>query len=362
MVTTRRAAAAAGSAAAPDAVPSIAGKAEGVPRPADPPVLLSFLYNALWPLSSLFTIFFRPPPPDAGVPFRVDIKPIADDWRDHFLTVGAVLPRLWISALAWHVEADANFRDAVGDRRALFLRILLRDALITFGIAVPWDFLFHRLKRDRLAATKYNRTYSQRFAADAFWTGCSVLVMAVIEMWCWVRVWGPKGRAAYPGNGLGTVAGWLWVLSMPYWRIAHFYCIHRLIHPWRTKTVPDLGRFLYRHVHSLHHKAYNPTAMSALRMHPVESALYFSAALVPVLFGAHPMPGFLYCLVDEDVGALLGHDGFGPVEGKGSFPHWLHHDKFEINYGENLVPLDWLFGTYGDGTGKTPDPLDGKQE
>lgn len=39
-------------------------------------------------------------------------------------------------------------------------------------------------------------------------------------------------------------------------------------------------------------------------------------------------------MIDETVGALLGHDGFGPEEGKGSFPHYLHHAKYEVNYGE----------------------------
>jgi hypothetical protein len=80
-----------------------------------------------------------------------------------------------------------------------------------------------------------------------------------------------------------------------------------MIHPWRTTKVPDVGKFLYKHVHSLHHKAYNPTALSGVRMHPVESALYFSAALIPVAFGAHPVPGFSYCLIDMTIGALLGH-------------------------------------------------------
>jgi sterol desaturase/sphingolipid hydroxylase (fatty acid hydroxylase superfamily) len=34
-------------------------------------------------------------------------------------------------------------------------------------------------------------------------------------------------------------------------------------------------------VHSLHHKSYNPTAFSGTNMHPVESTLYYSAALIP---------------------------------------------------------------------------------
>jgi hypothetical protein len=47
------------------------------------------------------------------------------------------------------------------------------------------------------------------------------------------------------------------------------------MHPWFPKNnkgmVPDVGRFLYKHVHSLHHKSYNPTAFSGTNMHPIEA-------------------------------------------------------------------------------------------
>jgi len=45
--------------------------------------------------------------------------------------------------------------------------------------------------------------------------------------------------------------------------------------PWsgevRTTHVPDVGKFLYRHVHAQHHKSYLPTAFSGTNMHPVEA-------------------------------------------------------------------------------------------
>ena len=62
-------------------------------------------------------------------------------------------------------------------------------------------------------------------------------------------------------------------------------------------------------MHSLHHKSYNPTAFSGTNMHPVESTLYYSAALIPVAFGLHPVHA-LGVIVDCAMGAWLGHDGF----------------------------------------------------
>merc|ERR1719174_2092339 len=81
---------------------------------------------------------------------------------------------------------------------------------------------------------------------------------------------------------------------MLYWRIIHFYFIHRGMHPWWNRSYGlqqgDIGAFLYRYVHAHHHKSYNPTAFSGISMLPVESILYLSAALIPLLFrsGCHP--------------------------------------------------------------------------
>lgn len=41
----------------------------------------------------------------------------------------------------------------------------------------------------------------------------------------------------------------------PYWRLAHFYAVHRMMHKWNTTSVPDVGAWLYKQVHSLHHKS-----------------------------------------------------------------------------------------------------------
>ena len=54
----------------------------------------------------------------------------------------------------------------------------------------------------------------------------------------------------------------LLALTITHVRIPHFYVMHRLMHPWKTTRVPDVGKFLYRQIHSLHHKSYNPTAFS----------------------------------------------------------------------------------------------------
>ena len=48
------------------------------------------------------------------------------------------------------------------------------------------------------------------------------------------------------------------MLLIPLWREVHFYWVHRLIHT----------PFLYKTVHSLHHRNTNPGPWSGLSMHP----------------------------------------------------------------------------------------------
>jgi hypothetical protein len=167
---------------------------------------------------------------------------------------------------------------------------------------------------------------------------------------------------------------------MLYWRIAHFYFIHRAMHPWWHRSnglrQGDVGAFLYRHVslspssssmlalncspstytilyrhvHAHHHQSYNPTSFSGFSMTPVESVLYMSAALIPLCFrcGCHPFI-VLYTKMDLIIGAQIGHDGFD-APGGGSYYHQLHHAHFDCNYGDAAFPMDWIVGSFKDGS------------
>jgi len=79
-------------------------------------------------------------------------------------------------------------------------------------------------------------------------------------------------------------------------------------------------------------------------MHPLESTLYYSAALIAVVFGCHPAI-VLGCIIDCGVGAWLGHDGF-QWPGSGDYFHMLHHAHFDCNYGAMHVPIDKWLGTF----------------
>lgn len=103
---------------------------------------------------------------------------------------------------------------------------------------------------------------------------------------------------------------------------------------------------MYRWVHSLHHKSYNPGPFSGLSMHPVEHFVYYTCTLLCLVFTLHPLH-FLYAKFHADIAPIGGHDGYADPGGNADF-HWLHHAKFECNYGVPLVDFDRLFGTWVD--------------
>ena len=229
------------------------------------------------------------------------------------------------------------------------LPMLVRNLLAQFIIAGFWDWLlyFSPLK-EKFAPFKMNPKYpsNKQIFHDMFWTTSATITGTMIEIFLcygYCNDYFP----AFEENFFQEeqlYSNLAWAMLITHWRIPHFYLIHRMMHPWKTKKIPDIGKFLYKHVHSLHHKSYNPTAFSGTSMHPVESTLYYSACFIAVPFGCHPAI-VLGCIIDCGVGAWLGHDGFGSP-GSGDYFHYLHHAHFDCNYGAEHVPMDRLFGTH----------------
>jgi sterol desaturase/sphingolipid hydroxylase (fatty acid hydroxylase superfamily) len=140
------------------------------------------------------------------------------------------------------------------------------------------------------------------------------------------------------------------MFGVTFWREIHFYHAHRMMHPWFDKDRGlfdgDIGAFLYRYAHSLHHKSHNPGPWSGLCMHPIEHFLYYTCAtLMPLVLTLHPMH-FLYCKFHADIAPIGGHDGYQDPGPNGDY-HLLHHMKFECNYGVPWpVNFDKFWGTW----------------
>merc|ERR1711892_317092 len=226
------------------------------------------------------------------------------------------------------------------------LHILARNLIATWVICGFWDwFLYFSPIQKKLHKYKMNPIYPSlgQIKHDALVTTSASCAAAGIEIiLCYLWATGKLTLTTTLSDA--PYLNLCMALLLTHYRIPPFHLIHRAMHPWKTTSFPDIGKFLYRQVHSLHHKSYNPTAFSGTNMHPVESTLYYSAALIPVAFGLHPVHA-LGVIVDCAMGAWLGHDGF-QWPGSGDYFHMLNHKHFDCNYGAMHVPLDYLFGTY----------------
>jgi sterol desaturase/sphingolipid hydroxylase (fatty acid hydroxylase superfamily) len=122
-------------------------------------------------------------------------------------------------------------------------------------------------------------------------------------------------------------------LILYFWGDLHFYFSHRLLH----------SKWLYRNVHKYHHESYNPTPFSGLSMHWFESMVYFSSAPLLAFAGA---PFWLFRMMTKGllVFPLEGHAGYGTWAVESSNNHYIHHAKFDYNYGSSPM-WDHLLGT-----------------
>lgn len=357
--------------------------------------------NAGWPLRNVYNMVTANPKGD-GQKRSVNgdfsggkLKPF-HGLTDYFNVFFGQVPKIFIAVLVWQYTVDMDAA-AVGYDWSLdgwVAKVVLRDLFLMVGIAGVWDYiLYFSPLKDRLKAYKFNPVYPPmaQIQRDAFWTFSATLLASAQEVLL-MRWWAsgefkaamfgvaPANETSVPHNApfFGTedtavftlsVPGGLvpdvhfhaytlgfvvWTVTMLYWRILHFWFIHRNMHPWWDRknglADGDVGAFLYRWVHAHHHRSYNPTAFSGFSMTPVESIAYIQAATIPLFFrsGCHPWI-HLYTKLDLIIGAQIGHDGFD-APGGGSYFHQLHHAHFECNYGDAAVPMDWLFGTFEDGS------------
>jgi len=136
----------------------------------------------------------------------------------------------------------------------------------------------------------------------------------------------------------------MWILLVPIWRDLHFYIAHRFIHV----------RAIYKYVHSLHHRNTDPEPFSGMTMHPVEHLYYFSNAFIPSLYCNSLSPlVFLWCFTHLTLAPGAGHSGFEDHFQADQY-HYLHHAKFECNYGSpSSAFIDQFFGTFRDKMGKS---------
>jgi len=223
-----------------------------------------------------------------------------------------------------------------------------RNFIIVWFFYSSWHWvLFESWLSTKMKMRKFNPEYppQEKWDHDRFYSLMGTFMMSGFEV-VMLHLWATGVVPFYTNFWQWPMWSLGWALFVPYWRDFHFYWTHRAMHPWKIN--PDLGAWLYKVAHSLHHKSYNTGPWSGLSMHPLEHFTYFSCTWVPLFIIQHPFH-FYFNMWHAMLSPLPGHDGFDQPGG-GSYYHYLHHAHFECNYGTPMVPLDKWFGTYEDGS------------
>ncbi len=144
--------------------------------------------------------------------------------------------------------------------------------------------------------------------------------------------------------------GWLWLLvSLPLlivWQDAYFYWTHRLLHT----------RWLFKHVHAVHHRSRDPSPWTALSFHPLEALV--QVAIVPLTLLFVPLNDGVLAVftIHYLVRSAHGHAGVETMPRRfvrhwlgGLFStsthHHLHHEAARGNYGLWFTWWDRWCGT-----------------
>ncbi len=232
--------------------------------------------------------------------------------------------------------------------------IWLRDMILMLVITGGSHLYLHTFEQQG-TELKYDKkpleTNSKRFHFgnqtydNMFWTLTTGI--ACWTFWESLLLWGfANGYASlitFDSNPVWFVA---LILIIPWWTYFYFDAQHRVLHT----------EFLYRHVHSWHHKNKNMGPWSGLAMHPVEQFILMSDTLIFFLISCHPVH-VIYDSIFHGIGAPLSHTGYDKLKlGKrvqfdlGDFYHQLHHRFVDTNHGTQDTPFDLWYDTVHDGT------------
>jgi hypothetical protein len=258
-----------------------------------------------WPIKNVYEMVTANPdgptiaPDEKGNYSGEKLRPYHDRFSDYVGVQFSCLPKIFltIAVYIYTVDFDGAAKGWDWSLNGWELKVIGRDLFLMVAICGVWDWiLYFSPLKERLTPFKFNKRYPsmQQISRDAFWTTSATILGSAQEILL-MKWWAsgafkkayfssvPEGETSIPYDtpffgSEYTPYFILWTMSMLYWRIFHFHCIHRGMHPWFKSTKiseksslnfllkGDIGAFLYRHVHAHHHKSYNPTAFSGFSM------------------------------------------------------------------------------------------------
>jgi Delta7-sterol 5-desaturase len=202
--------------------------------------------------------------------------------------------------------------------------------------------------RKRMLRSKIQRRLATRrdFSREVIHSTLSTVVFAVIA---YIVIYTPIRQYTRIYPHLSDHSQWWFWTSVVLGLVIHdtyFYWMHRLLH----------HKWLFRHVHALHHRSTNPSPWAAYSFHFAEAWIEGAVLLViALLLPIHPI-ALLYFTVSAFVINVYGHLGYEIIPlflrktvifeiVNTSVHHNLHHSKCKGNYGLYFRIWDRLMGT-----------------
>ena len=231
-----------------------------------------------------------------------------------------------------------------------FAQNLLRETLFYVLAAAAMWFVFHVYLRQRLQhriIAKWPTGHDIR--REVTYSISTLLIFSAMGLVVFSQV--------IQGNFIIYLPvrqyGWVWlIISLPLmivWHDFYFYWTHRLLH----------SKWLFRHVHGVHHRSRNPSPWAAYAFHPLEAVV--NGMVVPLALCVVPLNGLVLFIfsIHQIVRNAHGHAALETMP-QGFAKHWLggrftttthhhmHHETARGNYG--------LWFTWWDRIGKTENP------
>mgnify|MGYP001159715554 FL=1 len=201
---------------------------------------------------------------------------------------------------------------------------------------------FYRMNRKALATDPKAFLWGNQIKDNIFWSIASGVTIwtgyEAISYWIYA-----SGRLPIVDNLWWGMAS---VYVLFFWSTLNFYVGHRFLH-WRP---------MYQSVHSLHHRNVDIGPWSGISMHPIEHLLYFSPFVLWWFIPVHPIIIIVTGLY-QALNPTVTHSGFEYLQLGSKFKvkigdwyHQLHHQYFNLNYGNTFLPIDKWMGSWHDGS------------
>ncbi len=234
---------------------------------------------------------------------------------------------------------------------ALFWEFPVMATLVSMG-----SFLLFAIPFTVLAWTK--PAWAERYRIQARTTGRrSVVWPSVVRFAINNGVVAVITFASWPllrlsGVHSGSLPAWYVIVG----QLVFFILLDDFLFYWMHRGFHE-SRWLFKKVHSIHHRIMTPWAISGHYMHPVEFVATSLVMLIgPLLVGAHVVTLYIW-VAWRQWEAAEGHAGYDfPISptrlipfSDGATHHDFHHAKIKGNYAGFFPWTDRAFGTICEG-------------